>query len=146
MGSIVESIGFIIAYSLIRTVAGGHHFDNGKICFLMSIILVIVAIIPIHLFKFEALRLASIGMLLFSFGIIYCLSPCDNDKKIMNNAEKDYFRKKAKRVVGIETFLASVFLMLDNTLGYVIAIALFLESIGLLLGIFEKNVKSTDNM
>lgn len=103
-----QSLLFYFFYCLIRVYAGGYHSKTRVGCYGCSIVGIGISFVLLPIV--EKHRVLCIMAMASSIVIILLLAPMDNPQKRLSQTERNCFRKKVVRVVGMETaifFLAA---------------------------------------
>lgn len=133
----IETLIFIGVYAKMRTTAGGQHFKSSKVCFLTSICLILIVMIPINMQLEKILLQCPNFFLMCGILAVYFFAPCDNSNKPMNSDEKKMFRKKTICWTGVFSFAYIICLYTYPVVGYIISISFFLEAVGLVWGTIQ---------
>lgn len=109
-GCFWECIVFLMAFSAIRTSAGGYHAKTRVQCFLMSMVMIIINISIVKLVThYIPIYYAMIPLALMSGVVIWYLSPVDTENRPLEHDEKIRFKKRARFILCLE--LLSVIIM-----------------------------------
>lgn len=105
MDSFWEFLIFTFFFSNIRAMAGGYHAKTRIQCFIQS---TLTFIITLGILKIETIEylLPILILFVFSFVIIWKLSPVDTENKRLDEDERIVFRKKARVTLIIESVIA----------------------------------------
>ncbi|WP_313129297.1 accessory gene regulator ArgB-like protein [Anaerocolumna sp.] len=77
-----NTIIFLMAYSLLRTYAGGYHANSLRKCFLFSIIISFTVVLTsYYLTRIEVSNIYSISLLIISLFVVGKFAPVDTEKK-----------------------------------------------------------------
>lgn len=109
MGSVFECLIFTILFSSIRTLAGGYHANTRMQCFIISMLTftsVLCLLKIIEIYEYILLPIAVVAII-FSI-VIWEYSPVDTDNKRLDNDEKILFRKKTRKMIITEIFIALI--------------------------------------
>ena len=130
---LLESIIFLIFYGVLRTIAGGYHARTQHVCYILSVLLMIVVLTILKTFPWNIILCCVLTVL--SILVIFILAPVQDENKLLDETEKRFF-KKLSRVIsllcGFIIFL--LFLFNKNQLAYCVVISLFTLTIMLVLG------------
>ena len=130
---LLESIIFLIFYGVLRTIAGGYHARTQHVCYILSVLLMIVVLTILKTFPWNIILCCVLTVL--SILVIFILAPVQDENKLLDETEKRFF-KKLNRVIsllyGFIIFL--LFLFNKNQLAYCVVISLFTLTIMLVLG------------
>ena len=138
-GLVLESLVFLISFSLIRTYAGGYHCIKAVNCYLFSSTIVILVLSIVKFTPNEYIFTISIVSLLFSIPILLKFMPVDTKTKSLDDEEKKYFRKKAVVNLIVETCIIVVsFYFKQYNWGYIFCLSIIVAAF---LVIFEKIIR-----
>lgn len=131
-GMFWENILLLASYIPLRSYAGGHHSSTSGMCYMISSL---ITILWVCLLRFNVLS-ASCSVLLLIVGTIVCIAiaPIEDINKPFDENEKCVYRKRTLIVLAIEVFVSIVLFILGSALQTVIPLAVFTESIMLVLG------------
>ena len=125
-GNILESIVFTVSFSQIRSISGGYHAKSRLSCLIISVLLFIVAILLLKIqtqCKWLFWGIAGISFILSIF--LFIVSPIDTENKRLDEAEYQFFRKKAHFSLAIEIIIACIFLLIGlKSMSFMILIGL----------------------
>lgn len=143
---LIESIIFYIAFQFIRRFAGGYHAATETRCEIMSTLSILACIIVIKLSKTYDFQNALIIIGAISSVCIFFLCPLDTPEKPLSKNELKHFRKVSWIVslVIIVGIIVSYYFKLQFILSPC-CMSLILESILLISGKFQKNMKEKQN-
>lgn len=134
-GMVIESLIFLISFSLIRTYAGGYHSQSALKCYFFSSIVVILVLFAVKYTPINYISFISIIILLISIPIILKFSPVETNSKPLDNHERRYFRKRMLLNLVIELSIIGVlYLFRLYTLQYIISLGIMVSAILVLLG------------
>lgn len=130
---LLESIIFLIFYGVLRTIAGGYHARTQHVCYILSVLLMIVVLTILKTFPWNIILCCILTVL--SISVIFILAPVQDENKLLDETEKIVF-KKLSRVISISYgfIIFLLFLFNKNELAYCIVISLFTLTIMLMLG------------
>ena len=106
-----QSLLFYFFYCVLRIYAGGYHSETRAGCYLCSI--AGIGIYFIILTRLELYKIPCCLAMIISILVILWLAPMDNPNKRLNEAEKNCFRKKTLSILGFETAVFSIAIMLS---------------------------------
>lgn len=88
-----QSIAFTVFYMMIRPYAGGYHARTPKMCYVFSLIMIIVVLFLIRTIPLNGL----LYLLIYAVSsiVIFKLSPVEDENKPLDNIERVVFRKRA---------------------------------------------------
>lgn len=131
LGMIWECILFSVAYIPLRQYAGGYHAQDSRTCYILSTLLVVVALMVIQYANIR-LTIANLALIL-SCLIIFIKAPVESKSKSLNAKEKKTFHKIACIIVVIEAFVSNIlFLAMFKTAAHSILVAVLAAALSLL--------------
>lgn len=133
LGMVWQSIAFTVFYMMIRPYAGGYHARTPHMCYIYSLIMIIVVLFLIRIIPLNGLLYLVIYFV--SSIIIFKLSPVEDENKPLDNIERVVFRKRAIRsyiILSLCYFIS--WLVGLKELSSCVVLALFTLSIMLILG------------
>jgi Membrane protein putatively involved in post-translational modification of the autoinducing quorum-sensing peptide len=134
-GMALETVVFIVSYSLLRVYAGGFHAETRLGCYGISWFMILFTL---FLTKFcPALILSTVAVIFFipSFLIIFILAPVENKNKPLDITEKYRYRKITRVMLFAELIIWVILLCINIVqVAFIISISLFSLAIMLLLG------------
>lgn len=138
-----QSMVFLLGFIPVRSYVGGYHAKTPLRCYLISIIMITVALLWVK--NAGSLRWIPVIMAVCSLVIIYYYSPVENSKKRLTSKEQEVFARRAKRNSCIITMgiLISWFLCREFALCLVASIisAALLAVIGMMENRILKSTK-----
>ena len=139
-----ECIVFLMAFSAIRTSAGGFHARTRIQCFVMSMFMIIINIGAVKLVAhYISLYYFLAPLALISIVAIWFLSPVDTENRPLENDEKIRFKKRTRVLLCLE--LVSVIIMEILDLRNIVFEILLATSFVAVLLIMELIVKRKNN-
>ncbi len=133
LGMVWQSIAFTMFYMMIRPYAGGYHARTSHMCYIYSLIMIIVVLFLIRTIPLNGLIYLAIYFI--SSIIIFKLSPVEDENKPLDNIERVVFRKRAIRSHIILSLCYFIFWFVGlKELSSCVVLALFTLSIMLVLG------------
>jgi len=133
MGLLWESVLFVICFLPLRRYAGGFHAKTRCRCLIFSMIIVIAAFLFIKYIR--CTYWAIIGACFLCLAVLWKITPVENEKRRLGEEEKMYFGKKAKIIMGIESFAMFTILFLgENRYAMVVMSAFVTEVLCAILG------------
>lgn len=140
LGLFIESVIFLVSFSLIRTYAGGYHCKKAISCYLVSTISVLIILSVISFVPQGYTLVISVIMLVISIPVILSLAPLGTRNKRIDAIEKIYFKKRVRINLLIECIIFFILLLLKiEIVAFVIANGLIICSF---LLIIEKYIQS----
>lgn len=134
-GLVFESLVFLIAFSMIRTYAGGYHCVKAINCYLFSSTIVILVLSIVKFTPDKYVFIISVILLILSLPILLKFMPVDTKTKSLDVDEKKYFRKKAVTNLLIEiVIIIALFYISKYSLGYVVSLSIMVTAFMVVLG------------
>lgn len=141
MDALEIAIWFSASYFLLRSYAGGFHFQHQLNCYVFSIILIVMSITVIKYITVTPFFLFVIIIIIGVF--IYKLAPIEANEKPLEDIEKKYYKKKTRRLLGGEIFIFSISVHFEKMIvAKSIVTALVIIFILLVLGKKKNRLKS----
>lgn len=138
-GLILESLVFLVAFSFIRTYAGGYHCQKAINCYLISSGTVALLLTIVKTTPKENMISLSVAMLIVAIPILLKLAPIETPSKPLDQDEKIYYNKKMTRYLAIECLLACIlYLFQFNNFAFIICLGIMVSS-GLVLLEYKNN-------
>lgn len=136
MGMIWQGIIFVLSFMLLRKYAGGYHASTPLGCYLLTTLIITVAL---SLMKyFEISILIYLVLLMVSSVIVYMLTPVEAVNKELDKIEKIIYRKKTILIWIVEVSLAiGVFILKHYEISICIFMAVIMVGISLVTGHIE---------
>jgi accessory gene regulator B len=141
-GMLLESILFTFVFMMVRQYAGGYHSSTRIGCYISSLILLLSGLWVIREVDIPVVYMIIASIV--SGGIIFFISPVENEKKKLDSIERNVYGRKTR-------YLLVIFLILEVAAGYleisklVTCINTAIVAICLLL-LIEKIRKAMDNI
>ena len=130
---LLESIIFLIFYGVLRTIAGGYHARTQHVCYILSVLLMIVVLTILKTFPWNIILCCILTVL--SISVIFILAPVQDENKLLDEIEKKFFKKLSRIISLLYGFIIFLlFLFNKNELAYCVVISLFILTIMLVLG------------
>ena len=130
---LLESIIFLIFYGVLRTIAGGYHARTQHVCYILSVLLMIVVLTILKTFPWNIILCCVLTVL--SILVIFILAPVQDENKLLDETEKRFFKKLSRVISLLYGFIIFLlFLFNKNELAYCVVISLFTLTIMLVLG------------
>ena len=128
----IETIIFLIAFSFLRSYAGGFHSSSSCRCYVSSTVTMITALL---LIKYA--NVFSLNFIFILFGAILCLifAPVESQNKPLDMTEKRVYRKRVMIILFLILILLafSYFLYIDMIFR-TLSVVLLIEGIMLIFG------------
>ena len=143
-GMLIESIIFLVSFSLIRTYAGGYHASSAIRCYIFSMFVVIfVLFIQKFFLVYDITYLAALTLASL---IIFMFAPQEDCNKPLDEIEQKTYKKYTYRYLIIEIIVVLItyfsgLMVLSKT----ISLGICMVAFALILGKI-KNFKSADEV
>lgn len=127
-----ETIIFLIAFTFLRSYAGGFHASSSRRCYISSTATMVLALLVI-----KYLNGYIVNIIFALFGIIVCLlfAPVESRNKPIDEIEKKVYRKRTMLILSIIFIAFTVSLLLNiDTIFVTLSVVLLTEGIMLILG------------
>lgn len=126
---VLESIMFLLAFSFLRTYAGGYHCERATSCYFMSSGVIVVVLLIIKFIPIEYTLPINLVLIFIAVLIILKLSPMGSTYKPLDEAEKNRYRKKSIIYLTIELIVICIlFLLKLHSFASVICLAIIVSS------------------
>ncbi len=133
---IIESIVFLICFSLIRTYAGGYHCKKALNCYFFSSGIIIFVLLLIKFTPNEFTVIISLILLFISIPVLLKFAPVEALEKPLDDEEKSHFREKMFLNLGLEcSALTALFSFGLYTYAYVISLGFLMSAMLVFLGV-----------
>ncbi len=128
-GLVIESLVFLISFSLIRAYAGGYHCKKAINCYFFSSSIVILMLSILKFTPKRYILAISILMLFVCVPIILKLAPMETPTKPLEKVEKKYFRKKTRLHLGVECIVVILLFLFElYNISYVICLGILVTA------------------
>jgi len=136
MGMIWQGIIFVLSFMLLRKYAGGYHASTPLGCYLLTTLIITVALSVMKYFEISIL--IYLVLLMVSSVIVYMLTPVEAVNKELDKIEKIIYRKKTILTWIVEVSLAiGVFILKHYEISICIFMAVIMVGISLVAGHIE---------
>lgn len=136
MGMIWQGIIFVLSFMLLRKYAGGYHASTPLGCYLLTTLIITVALSVMKYFEISIL--IYLVLLMVSSVIVYMLTPVEGVNKELDKIEKIIYRKKTILIWIVEVSLAiGVFILKHYEISICIFMAVIMVGISLVTGHIE---------
>lgn len=134
-GLIIESLVFLISFSLIRTYAGGYHCKKATNCYFFSSVIVVLVLSMVKFTPKEYILAISLVLLPISVWVILKLAPVETETKSLDEVEKKHYREKTILHLYMECVVITIlFVFKSYILGYVVCLGIIVSAILVLFG------------
>lgn len=124
-GLLIESLLFLISFSMIRMYAGGYHCNKEIHCYFMSSGIIIAVLAIVKLTPIDYVIPIGVVILFVSVPIILKIAPIGTTNKPLDEVEKKHYRKKTILNLEIECFIILVLLIIElNVFAFVIILGI----------------------
>lgn len=136
MGMIWQGIIFVLSFMLLRKYAGGYHASTPLRCYLLTTLIITVALSVMKYLEISIL--IYLVLLMVSSVIVYMLTPVEAVNKEFDKIEKIIYRKKTILTWIVEVSLAiGVFILKHYEISICIFMAVIMVGISLVTGHIE---------
>ncbi|MBS5621146.1 accessory gene regulator B family protein [Eubacterium sp.] len=136
MGMIWQGIIFVLSFMLLRKYAGGYHASTPLGCYLLTTLIITVALSVMKYLEISIL--IYLVLLMVSSVIVYMLTPVEAVNKELDKIEKIIYRKKTILTWIVEVSLAiGVFILKHYEISICIFMAIIMVGISLVTGHIE---------
>ncbi len=142
-GMVLQSIVFLTAYIPLRSYAGGYHASTPWRCYFISVVLISVVLGAIKIMPYSFL----VCGVLVGIGTVICfvLAPTEDNNKPLDATEQKVYKKRTYIILIFELCIASLSVFVSKSVFLAICMAIFTESVMLLLGRIKNTLnRSTD--
>lgn len=140
-GMVWQSLIFIIAYGLIRPVAGGYHARSQRNCYIFSMLLIVIVLSILKWFQWNSI--VCFFILLLSGMVIFFLAPVEDENKPLDETEQMVYRHRSRIVLSVLSALTLFFLVTGLVqIANNITISLLASAVMLILGILKNRTAS----
>lgn len=128
-----QSIMFMIFYGVLRPVAGGYHARTQHICYIFSILLLIIVLGLLYWFPWRPLWCFSI--LAVSVIIVFFLAPVEDENKPLDAMEQMVYKKRSRVISLVLSAIALISQILGQSkITNCISVSLLASAVMLILG------------
>jgi Membrane protein putatively involved in post-translational modification of the autoinducing quorum-sensing peptide len=130
---------FLAGYIPLRQLVGGVHVEKMSHCFIVTLLVESVLMIPILLGLGEIAAVVGFGLSVPSLVAIYLLSPQESLNKPLDAKTRERCKKQGRRLAVAEVVIAMAFVILGAyAFAYYLSAAIVLSAINLLLGLLHE--------
>lgn len=130
MGMVWQTIVFLIAYTPIRSYAGGYHAGTQLICYLLSIPMILAVLLGVRFIPWNGYVFS---ILIVCAGIaVFLLAPVEDRNKPLDQLERAVYGKKA-RMISVILIAAAISLWLAGAVQSALSVAMALGVITVML-------------
>ena len=136
MHSFWECLTFLISFSAIRSLAGGHHANTRIKCFIQSMFMLMAILAALKVLQSSLLGYGVLMPIAFASAIvIWIFSPVDTENKRLTNEERKILKIKTRSILIIETVICiSTYLLNYSKAACSIMLALIVTAILVVIG------------
>ncbi|HHV13371.1 MAG TPA: accessory gene regulator B family protein [Clostridiales bacterium] len=127
-----QSVVFLMAYMPLRSYAGGYHARTQGRCYLVSLLITVVALLGMK--EIQWTSLSGLLSVIISAGIIYLMTPVEDANKPLSELERIAYKKKTRRILLLEILIALAFWFINQEISVCFIMIFIILSIMLLLG------------
>lgn len=142
LNMVLESIVFLLSFAYVRVYTGGYHLKKAINCYLVSNGVVVLVLLTVMLVAKKYIIFISLILLGISVPIILKFSPVGTPNKSLNTLEKNHYRKKALKHLGIEVlFVFAFFSLRIHNIALVIILGVFVSSSLIVISLISNRFK-----
>ncbi|ONI43435.1 hypothetical protein AN641_10175 [Candidatus Epulonipiscioides gigas] len=139
---LLETVIFLVSFSLIRIYAGGYHCQKSINCYFFSTALFLLILTILKFTSVNYIFIISIVLICISVPIILKFAPVETPTKLLDNDEIKYFRKKTVFNLIAELIVVSILFFYNlYYFSYIICLGITLSSITIIIEIFRFKTK-----
>ena len=140
-GMVWQSIVFMLAYISLRSYAGGFHAKTQVRCNVYSVLLISAVLLLVKFIPWTSY--AAIGLLLFSYLIIFILAPVEDSNKPLDKEEAKVYKRRTRLILGIETLIILLLMVFAlHQIIVVISVSMFALACMLVIGKVKQDLYS----
>ena len=126
-GLLLESIVFLVSFSMVRMYAGGYHCKSAIHCYFMSSGIIVAVLAIVKFTPMEYIIPISVIALLLSVPVILKLAPVGTVNRPLDAMEQKHYRKKTISHLGIECCAILIMFFVElHTMAYVLCLGIFI--------------------
>lgn len=133
-GNLVQTIMFLLSYIPLRSYAGGYHAKTEQLCFVYSILLIIVVEI---FFSYSNQISYTVSLAIVSISIFFVViySPLENEHKLLSITEKKIYKNIVILLLALESIVLLFCLYYkQNSIYSGIVVAIIIEAVLIIVG------------
>lgn len=135
-GLILESLIFLIFFSLIRSYTGGYHAERTLSCYIFSSLVIVAVLLAIRFTPQMYILFLNIVIMIIAIPIILKFAPVDALLKPLDNIERKHFRKKGIINLFIECILVFIFYAFKQyKFSYIITLGILVSALLIIIQI-----------
>lgn len=128
-----QSLIFMLAYGVLRPVAGGYHARTQRNCYIFSILLLLAVLALLHWFPWDAIR--GIFIALVATCIVFLLAPIEDENKPLDKIEQLVYKRRSRCISLLLLCITIILMMIGKPeTAYCIAVAIMALAGMLVLG------------
>lgn len=141
MGVLFENIVYMGLFTILRSYSGGYHAKSRVKCFVQSMLSIILSMCILKISDiYNVVNLGIAVFTIFSFVIIFILSPIDTQNKQLDYNEFVCFRIKVRIILFTEVILATITYLIGLTsISNSIMLAIITSGMLVTVGYIDKN-------
>lgn len=145
LGMVKESVVFMLSYLPLRRMAGGYHARTQLRCYLLGMVLTVSVLLAAKWLPWNGV-LCSV-LLVAASAIIVWLAPVEDSNKPLDEAEKEMYGRRTKKILLIDIIAIGIFTVTEEVIImqtmiaslFVLGIMLVLGKMASCINHFEKN-------
>lgn len=128
-----QSLVFMAAYGLLRSMAGGYHARTQKSCYILSLVLIVIVLCVLKWLQWS--NIICLVILLISAGVIFLLAPIEDQNKLLDKLEQRVYKKRSRIIVLFLSLIAALFIWIGQiNIASCVAVSILAVAIMLILG------------
>jgi accessory gene regulator B len=128
-----QSLVFMVAYGLLRPVAGGYHARTQRSCYILSIVLIIAVLCTLKWLPCSSLT--NMTIFLPSACVVFLLAPVEDKNKPLDELEQLVYKKRSRIIVLLLSLLAALFIGIGQIqIANCVAVSILASAVMLILG------------
>src|SRR5665648_659281 len=128
-----QSLIFMLAYGVLRPVAGGYHARTQRNCYIFSILLLLVVLGLLYWFPWNAVR--GIFVAVVATCIVFLLAPVEDENKPLDKIEQIVYKRRSRWISLLLLCITIILMMIGKSeTAYCIAVAIMALACMLVLG------------
>lgn len=126
---ILESLVFLISYSIIRMYAGGYHCKEAIQCYVISTGIMVTVLTIVKITPIWYIIPISVFIFMVSVPILLTLAPLETTNKPLDEVEREHYRKKTILHLSIEYCIMPILFWAElHTLAFVMSLGILITT------------------
>jgi accessory gene regulator B len=128
-----QSLIFMLAYGVLRPVAGGYHARTQRNCYIFSILLLVAVLGLLYWFPWNAVYGISVAVI--ATCIVFLLAPVEDENKPLDKIEQVVYKRRSRWSSLLLLSITIILIMVGKfETAYCIAVAIMALAVMLILG------------